>query len=94
MPEKHTPASHIAIATRLKCADGQPSRLGLAGQPRLDLDRRFRTEDQGGIRAKGGVVCDHIARPLIGKGPGTGTRTGTGTGGYHLAKAQALTKLH
>ncbi len=84
MPEDHTHASHPAIATRLKRAEGHLRRvIGMIeeGRPCVDLATQLHAVERAVGRAKRALIHDHIDHCL------------TAGGDHDLAEIKALTKL-
>lgn len=84
MPEDHTHASHPAIATRLKRAEGHLRRvIGMIeeGRPCLDLATQLQAVERAVAEAKRALIHDHIDHCL-----------GDGDG-HALTEIKALTKL-
>lgn len=84
MPEDHTHASHPAIATRLKRAEGHLRRvIGMIeeGRPCVDLATQLHAVERAVAEAKRALIHDHIDHCL------------TGEGTHVLAEIKALTKL-
>jgi DNA-binding FrmR family transcriptional regulator len=84
MPEDHIHASHPAIATRLKRAEGHLRRIiGMIGEgrPCLDLATQLHAVERAVAEAKRALIHDHIDHCL------------TGGGDHDLAEIKALTKL-
>lgn len=84
MPEDHTHASHPAIATRLKRAEGHLRRvIGMIeeGRPCVDLATQLHAVERAVAEAKRALIHDHIDHCL------------TGEGTRDLAEIKALTKL-
>jgi len=84
MSEPHVHASHPAIATRLKRAEGHLRRVIAMiedGRPCLDLATQLHAVERAISEAKRALIHDHIDHCVIG-------------GGEHdLAGIKALTKL-
>ena len=88
MPEDHIHASHPAIATRLKRAEGHLRRVIVMieeGRPCVDLATQLHAVERAVAEAKRALIHDHIDHCL----------TGESTGGdvHDLAEIKALTKL-
>ena len=84
MPEDLTHASHPAIATRLKRAEGHLHRvIGMIDEGRtcLDLATQLHAVERALAEAKRALIHDHIDHCL------------TGGGNHDLAEIKALTKL-
>lgn len=84
MTEPHRHASHPAIATRLKRAEGHIRRVITMieeGQPCLDLATQLQAVERAVAEAKRALIHDHIDHCL------------TGGGAHDLAEIKALTKL-
>jgi DNA-binding FrmR family transcriptional regulator len=84
MPEDLTHASHPAIATRLKRAEGHLHRvIGMIDEGRtcLDLATQLHAVERAVAEAKRALIHDHIDHCL------------TGGGNHDLAEIKALTKL-
>jgi DNA-binding FrmR family transcriptional regulator len=84
MPEDHTHASHPAIATRLKRAEGHLRRvIGMIeeGRPCVDLATQLHAVERAVAEAKRALIHDHIDHCI------------TAEGGHDLAEIKALTKL-
>ena len=84
MPENHTHASHPAIATRLKRAEGHLRRvIGMIEEGRscVDLATQLHAVERAVAEAKRALIHDHIDHCL------------TGGAGHDLAEIKALTKL-
>ena len=84
MSPDHTHASHPAIATRLKRAEGHLRRVIAMieeGRPCLDLATQLHAVERALAEAKRAVIHDHIDHCL------------TGGGEQDLAEIKALTKL-
>lgn len=84
MPEDHTHASHPAIATRLKRAEGHLHRIIAMigeGRPCLELATQFHAVERAVAEAKRALIHDHIDHCV------------TGGGMQDLAEIKALTKL-
>ncbi|WP_103258219.1 metal-sensing transcriptional repressor [Tabrizicola aquatica] len=84
MSPDHTHASHPAIATRLKRAEGHLRRVIAMieeGRPCLDLATQLHAVERALAEAKRAVIHDHIDHCL------------TGGGAHDLAEIKALTKL-
>jgi DNA-binding FrmR family transcriptional regulator len=84
MPEDHTHASHPAVATRLKRAEGHLRRvIGMIeeGRPCLDLATQLHAVERAVAEAKRTLIHDHIDHCL--------------TEGHaaDLAEIRALTRL-
>ena len=81
-PQRH--ASHPAIATRLKRAEGHLRRVVTMmeeGQPCLDIATQLHAVERAVAEAKRALIHDHIDHCL------------TGEGTHDLAEIKALTKL-
>lgn len=88
MSDDHAHASHPAIATRLKRAEGHLRRvIGMIGEgrPCLDLATQLHAVERAVAEAKRALIHDHIDHCL------TGERLGGGT--HDLSEIKALTKL-
>jgi hypothetical protein NreA len=88
MPEDHTHASHPAIATRLKRAEGHLRRvIGMIeeGRPCVDLATQLHAVERAVAEAKRALIHDHIDHCLTGETAGGGARD--------LAEIKAMTKL-
>ncbi|WP_423209512.1 metal-sensing transcriptional repressor [Paracoccus yeei] len=88
MPENHTHASHPAIATRLKRAEGHLRRvIGMIeeGRPCVDLATQLHAVERAVAEAKRALIHDHIDHCLTGEAAGAGA--------HDLAEIKALTKL-
>jgi uncharacterized protein len=86
MPEDHAHASHPAIATRLKRAEGHLRRvIGMMGEgrPCVDLASQLHAVERAVAEAKRALIHDHIDHCL----------TGESAGAHDLAEIKALTKL-
>jgi hypothetical protein NreA len=84
MPEDRSHASHPAIATRLKRAEGHLRRvIGMIeeGRPCVDLATQLHAVERAVAAAKRVLIHDHIDHCL------------TGGGEHELAEIKALTKL-
>lgn len=84
MPEDHTHASHPAIATRLKRAEGHLRRvIGMIeeGRPCLDLATQLHAVERAVAEAKRALIHDHIDHCL------------DSADGHALTEIKALTKL-
>jgi uncharacterized protein len=84
MPEDHTHASHPAVATRLKRAEGHLRRvIGMIeeGRPCVDLATQLHAVERAVAEAKRALIHDHIDHCL------------TGEGAHDLAEIKAMTKL-
>lgn len=84
MAEDHTHASHPAIATRLKRAEGHLRRvIGMIeeGRPCVDLATQLHAVERAVAEAKRALIHDHIDHCL------------TGGGAHDLAEIKSLTKL-
>lgn len=84
MPQDHTHASHPAIATRLKRAEGHLRRvIGMIEErrPCVDLATQLHAVERAVAEAKRALIHDHIDHCL------------TGGGDHDLAEIKALTKL-
>lgn len=84
MPEDHTHASHPAVATRLKRAEGHLRRvIGMIeeGRPCLDLATQLHAVERAVAEAKRALIHDHIDHCL------------TGEDAHDLAEIKAMTKL-
>ncbi len=88
MPEDHTHASHPAIATRLKRAEGhlrRVIRMIEEGRPCVDLATQLHAVERAVAEAKRALIHDHIDHCLTAESP---------DGSHHdLAEIKALTKL-
>lgn len=84
MPDDHAHASHPAVATRLKRAEGHLRRvIGMVEEGRscLDLATQLHAVERAVAEAKRALIHDHIDHCLT-------------DGGIHdLAEIKALTKL-
>ncbi|PKP67577.1 MAG: hypothetical protein CVT86_01235 [Alphaproteobacteria bacterium HGW-Alphaproteobacteria-8] len=84
MPDDHTHASHAAIATRLKRAEGHLRRvIGMIeeGRPCVDLATQLHAVERAVAEAKRALIHDHIDHCVL-------------AGGDHdLVEIKALTKL-
>lgn len=88
MPEDHIHASHPAIVTRLKRAEGHLRRvIGMIeeGRPCVDLATQLHAVERAVAEAKRALIHDHIDHCLTGESPGGGA--------HDLAEIKALTKL-
>lgn len=88
MIEEHTHASHPAIATRLKRAEGHLRRvIGMIdeGRPCVDLATQLHAVERAVAEAKRALIHDHIDHCLTGEGAGGSA--------HDLAEIKALTKL-
>jgi len=84
MPEDHIHASHPAIATRLKRAEGHLRRvIGMIGEgrPCLELATQLHAVERAVAEAKRALIHDHVDHCL------------SGVGAQDLAEVKALTKL-
>ncbi|NBE08305.1 metal-sensing transcriptional repressor [Paragemmobacter ruber] len=84
MQDDHTHASHPAIATRLKRAEGHLRRVIAMiedGRPCIDLATQLHAVERAVAEAKRALIQDHIDHCL------------TGGGAHDLAEIKALTKL-
>jgi DNA-binding FrmR family transcriptional regulator len=84
MPEDHTHASHPAVATRLKRAEGHLRRvIGMIeeGRPCLDLATQLHAVERAVAEAKRALIHGHIDHCL------------TGEHAHDLAEIKAMTKL-
>ncbi|MEY4698372.1 MAG: hypothetical protein RIT14_2800 [Pseudomonadota bacterium] len=84
MTEPHPHASHTAIATRLKRAEGHLRRvvaMMAEGQPCLDLATQLHAVERAVAEAKRALIHDHIDHCL------------TDGHGHDMAEIKALTKL-
>ncbi len=84
MPEDHTHASHPAIATRLKRAEGHLRRvIGMIeeGRPCVELATQLHAVERAVAEAKRAMIHDHIDHCV------------TAGGDHDLAEIKALTKL-
>lgn len=84
MVEHHAHASHPAIISRLKRADGHLRRVILMieeGRPCLDLATQLQAVERAVAEAKRALIHDHIDHCL------------TEGAGHDLAEIKALTKL-
>ena len=84
MSENHTHASHPAIATRLKRAEGHLRRvIGMIeeGQRCVDLATQLHAVERAVAEAKRALIHDHIDHCLA------------AGGGQDLAEIKAMTKL-
>jgi DNA-binding FrmR family transcriptional regulator len=84
MTEPHRHASHPAIATRLKRAEGHLRRVVAmmeAGQPCLDLATQLHAVERAVAEAKRALIHDHIDHCI------------TEGHGHVMAEIKALTKL-
>jgi uncharacterized protein len=84
MPEDNTHASHPAVATRLKRAEGHLRRvIGMIeeGRPCVDLATQLHAVERAVAEAKRALIHDHIDHCL------------TGEGAHDLAEIKAMTKL-
>jgi uncharacterized protein len=84
MPESHRHASHPAIATRLKRAEGHLRRvIGMIeeGRPCLDLVTQLHAVERALAEAKRALIHDHIDHCL------------EGGHGHAMAEIKALTKF-
>jgi DNA-binding FrmR family transcriptional regulator len=84
MSEDHTHASHPAIATRLKRAEGHLRRvIGMIeeGRPCLDLATQLHAVERAVAEAKRALIHDHIDHCL------------TRGGEHDLVEIKTLTKL-
>lgn len=84
MSEPHVHASHPAIATRLKRADGHLRRvIGMIeeGRPCVDLATQLHAVERAVAEAKRALIHDHIDHCV------------TAAGDHDLAEIKALTKL-
>jgi uncharacterized protein len=84
MPEDHTHASHPAVATRLKRAEGHLRHvIGMIekGRPCVDLATQLHAVERAVAEAKRALIHDHIDHCL------------TGEGAHDLAEIKAMTKL-
>lgn len=84
MPDHHTHASHPAIATRLKRAEGHlRSIIGMIeqGRPCVELATQLHAVERAVAEAKRALIHDHIDHCVT-------------TAGHHdLAEIKSLTKL-
>lgn len=84
MTEPHTHASHPAIATRLKRAEGHLRRVIAMieeGRPCLDLATQLHAVERAVAEAKRALIHEHIDHCV------------TGAGIQDLAEIKSLTKL-
>jgi len=84
MPEDHTHASHPAIATRLKRAEGHLRRVISMieeGRPCVDLATQLHAVERAVAEAKRALIHDHIDHCL------------SDGHGHDMAEIKALTKL-
>jgi hypothetical protein NreA len=84
MSEPHIHATHPAIATRLKRAEGHLRRVIAMideGRPCLDLATQLHAVERAVAEAKRALIHDHIDHCV------------TGAAGPDLAEIKALTKL-
>jgi DNA-binding FrmR family transcriptional regulator len=84
MPEDHPHASHPAIGTRLKRAEGHLRRVVAMldeGQPCLDLATQLHAVERAVAEARRALIHDHIDHCL------------GGGHGQDMAEIKALTKL-
>ena len=84
MPEDQSHASHPAIVTRLKRAEGHLRRVIAMieeGRPCVDLATQLHAVERAVAEAKRALIHDHIDHCL------------THGGGHDLAEIKALTKL-
>ena len=84
MPEDHTHASHPAIATRLKRAEGHLRHvIGMIeeGRPCLDLATQLHAVERAVAEARRALIHDHIDHCLADRD------------GHALTEIKALTKL-
>lgn len=84
MQEDNAHASHPAVATRLKRAEGHLRRvIGMIeeGRPCLDLATQLHAVERAVAEAKRALIHDHIDHCL------------TGEGAHDLAEIKAMTKL-
>lgn len=84
MIKPHTHASHPAIATRLKRAEGHLRRvIGMIeeGRPCVDLATQLHAVERAVAEAKRALIHDHIDHCV------------TGGGAHDLTEIKALTKL-
>ncbi len=88
MSQDHTHASHPAIATRLKRAEGHLRRVITMieeGRPCVDLATQLHAVERAVAEAKRALIHDHIDHCLTGEG--------VGAGAHDLTEIKALTKL-
>jgi DNA-binding FrmR family transcriptional regulator len=84
MPDDHSHASHPAVATRLRRAEGHLRRvIGMIGEgrPCLELATQLQAVERAVAEAKRALIHDHIDHCV------------TGSGAHDLAAIKALTKL-
>lgn len=84
MPDDHSHASHPAVATRLRRAEGHLRRvIGMIGEgrPCLELATQLQAVERAVAEAKRALIHDHIDHCV------------TGSGAHDLAEIKALTKL-
>jgi uncharacterized protein len=84
MSDQHTHASHPAIATRLKRAEGHlRSIIGMIeeGRPCVELATQLHAVERAVAEAKRALIHDHIDHCV------------TGAGHHDLAEIKSLTKL-
>lgn len=84
MTETHSHASHPAIATRLKRAEGHLRRVIAMieeGRPCVDLATQLHAVERAVAEAKRAVIHDHIDHCV------------TGTGTHDMAEIKSLTRL-
>lgn len=84
MSEPHVHASHLAIATRLKRAEGHLRRvIGMIeeGRPCLDLATQLHAVERALAEAKRTLIHDHIDHCV------------TASGEHDLTEIKSLTKL-
>lgn len=84
MTDSHSHATHPAIATRLKRAEGHLRRVIAMigeGRPCVDLATQLHAVERAVAEAKRALIHDHIDHCV------------TGSGAHDLAEIKALTKL-
>lgn len=84
MPDDHSHASHPAIASRLRRAEGHLRRvIGMIGEgrPCLELATQLQAVERAVAEAKRALIHDHIDHCV------------SGSGAHDLAEIKALTKL-
>jgi DNA-binding FrmR family transcriptional regulator len=88
MPKDHVHASHRAIASRLKRAEGHLRRvIGMIdeGRPCVDLATQLHAVERAVAEAKRVLIHDHIDHCLTGES--------TGGSAHDLAEIKALTRF-
>lgn len=88
MTEPHTHATHPAIITRLKRAEGHLRRVIAMieeGRPCVDVATQLHAVERAVAEAKRALIHDHIDHCLTGEDAGRGA--------HDLVEIKALTKL-